>query len=294
MKKKVAVPQIFLSILLISITLTMIIPVLNILAVSFSGPSGSIRMSGLDIFPRDISTANYRLVLGHPLLFQSLLNSIFITVTGTIINIVLTSTAAFVLVQPGLVLKKAIMVFLIIMMLFDDTGRIPEYLVIQNLGLMGSQWSIILVSAVHVFYLVILMRFFQEIPPSILEAARMDGVGHFTIFLRIAAPLCSIGIATIGMFYAIMRWNEYVRAGIYILSPFKTTLQVVLRNFVVNDDITSLVGAGNLMNYNELARMDYAAIRYATIIVSIVPILMIYPLILKFYAKDVMGGAIKE
>ena len=292
--RKISVSQIILSVVMVLITLTMLVPIINILAVSLSGPTGSIRMSGLDLIPKEFSLDNYRLVLSHQHLFQSLLNSVFMTVTGVAINVLLTTTAAFVLVQPKLMFKKAIMVFLIIMMLFDDTGRIPEYLVIQSLGLMGTQWSVILSGSVNVFYLVIMMRFFQEIPPSILEAARIDGAGHLTVFFRVAAPLSKIGIATIGMFYAVLRWNEYVRAGIYILSPSLTTLQVVLRNFIVNNDTTSLVGAGNLMSYNDLARMDYTAIKYATIIVSILPILMLYPVILKFYTKDVMSGAVKE
>jgi len=256
MNKKFTLYQMILSLIMFAITLTMIIPMLNLLAISLSGPSASIRMSGLSIFPRDFNLNNYRLVLSHPNLFRSLMNSIYITVIGTIINVMLTTSAAFVLVQPGLVFKKAIMVFLIFMMLFDDTGRIPEYLVIQRLHLMGSQWSVILVSAVNVFYLVIMMRFFQELPPSLLESARIEGAGHLTILFKIAVPLTKIGIATIGMFYAVLRWNEYVRAGIYIISPARTTLQVILRSFVVNNDTNSLVGAGNLMTYNVLARMD--------------------------------------
>ncbi len=293
MKKKLTIGQLILMLIIFGITLTMIIPLLNILAISLSSPSASINMTGLDILPKDISLDNYRVVFSHPNIFTALLNSIFIAAVGVFINITLTIMAAYVLVQPQLVLKKAIMVFLIVMMLFDP-GLIPEYLVVQKVGLMGSQWSVILVNAVHVFYLIIMMRYFQEVPQEVLEAARIDGAGHMAILFRVMAPLHKAGIATISMFYAVLRWNEYIKAGIYITSPAKTTLQVILRRFVVENDTTSLVGAGNLMNYNDLARMDYTAIKYATIIVAILPILFLYPIVLKYYTKDVMQGSVKE
>jgi putative aldouronate transport system permease protein len=292
-KRKLSIAQIFLMFFLFVLTLTMLVPLLNLLAISLSGSSVSMTMTGLDIIPRDFSLANYRLVLSHPNIFYSLWNSVYITIVGTIINIILTTSAAYVLIQPGLVFKKAIMVFLIIMMLFDP-GLIPEYLVIRGIGLMGSRWSVILVAAVNVYYLIIMMRYFEEIPGSILDAAKIDGAGHLSVLFRIAAPLTKAGIATIGMFYAVVRWNEYFKAGIYILSPSKTTLQVILRRFVVENDTTNLIGAGNLMSYNELAKLDYTAIKYATIMVAIVPILLLYPLILKYYTKDIMGGSVKE
>lgn len=292
-KNRLTIGQILLMLIIFGVTLTMIIPLLNILAISLSGPSASIHMTGLDILPKDFTLDNYRVVFSNPNIFTSLINSIFIAVVGVAINITLTTIAAYVLVQPQLVLKKAIMVFLIVMMLFDP-GLVPEYLVVQKIGLMGSRWSVILVDAVNVFYLIIMMRYFQGVPQSVLEAARIDGAGHMTILFRVVAPLQKAGIATISMFYAVMRWNEYIKAGIYISTPSKTTLQVILRQFVVENDTASLVGAGNLMNYNDLARMDYTAIRYATIIVAILPILLLYPIVLKYYAKDVMQGSVKE
>ena len=159
---------------------------------------------------------------------------------------------------------------------------------------MGSRWSVILVNAVNVYYLIILMRFFNDVPEEIIEAARIDGCGHVRLLTRIIVPLTKAGVATITMFYAVIRWNEYFKASIYIGSASKTPLQVILRQFVVNDDMTSLIGAQNLLNYNELAKLDYNALKYATIVVAIVPILMLYPLVLKYYASDVMAGGVKE
>lgn len=292
--KKLFTPgQILLNLLMIGLSLTMLVPLLNLLAKSFSDPALSPSMSGLRIIPAGFSTLNYQIVFSNKVILPALWNSVFITVVGTLINIMLTTSAAYVLIQPGLLFKKAIMTFLIVMMLFDP-GLVPEYLVIKQLGLIGSQWSVILVTSVNVYYLIIMMRYFQAVPADIYEAARIDGAGHMRMLSSMVFPLAKSGIATITMFYAVIRWNEYFKASIYISQNSKTTLQVILRQFVVLGDTASLVGAQNLINYNELARTDYGALRAATIVIAIVPILLLYPFVLKFYTKDVMAGSVKE
>lgn len=293
LRRKFTLGQLLLMIILGAVTLTMIVPLLNILARSLSSPEASVKMSGLAIFPRDLSLINYKIVFNHPALMAAMKNSIFITVVGTALNILLTTTAAYVLTRPKLMFKKAIMIFLIFMMLFEP-GLVPEYLVVTKLGLMGSKWSVILVTAVNVYYLIIMMRYFEDIPPSIFEAAMLDGAGHLRILFSIVMPLAKAGIATITMFYAVLRWNEYFKASIYLMKAKDTVLQVVLRQFVVLGDTASIVGQQNLFNYNDLARIDYSALKGATIIVAIIPVLLLYPIVLRYYAKDVMGGGVKE
>lgn len=278
---------------MIFLSLTMLVPLLNILAKSFSDPALSPTMSGLRIIPAGFSTINYQIVFSNKVILPTLWNSVVITVLGTLINILLTTSAAYVLIQPRLMFKKTIMTFLIIMMLFDP-GLVPEYLVVKGLGLIGSKWSVILVTSVNVYYLIIMMRYFQAIPSDIYEAARIDGAGHIRMLGSMVFPLAKAGIATIAMFYAVVRWNEYFKASIYLTETAKTTLQVILRQFVVLGDTVSLIGAQNIMSYNELARIDYGALKAATIVIAIVPILLLYPLVLKFYTKDVMAGSVKE
>ena len=291
--KKITPGQILLMLILLFITLTMIIPLLNILARSLSSPEASVTMSGLEILPKKFNLINYRIVFNHPVLMTAFWNSVFVTVVGTAINIVLTTTAAYVLTRPNLRFKKVIMIFLIFMMLFDP-GLVPEYLVITKLGLMGSKWSVILVTAVNVYYLIIMMRYFEDIPKEIFEAATIDGASHLRVLFSIVFPLAKAGIATITMFYAVVRWNEYFKASIYLINAKDTLLQVILRQFVVLGDTVSIVGQQNIYNYNDLARIDYNALKGATIIVAIIPVLLLYPLVLKYYAKDVMGGGVKE
>ncbi|HBO35895.1 MAG TPA: carbohydrate ABC transporter permease, partial [Sphaerochaeta sp.] len=249
-RKRFSLSQLLLVLLLFFVTLTMLVPLLNILAKSLSSPTKSVGMGGLAILPQQLDFLNYRIVFSHPILVPSLINSIIITLVGTLVNIVLTTTAAYALTRPRLTLKRPIMVFLIIMMLFDP-GLVPEYLVVQQLGLMGSKWSVILVTAVNVYYLIIMMRYFEKVPQSIVEAATIDGATHIQMLVRIFYPLSKAGVATITMFYAVVRWNEYFRAGIYLTrKSTDTVLQVVLRQFVVLGDTVSILGQQNVYDYN--------------------------------------------
>ena len=290
--KHYRIGQLLLAAVLFLFTLTMLIPLLHILARSLSDPMRSTEMSGLEIIPRGFSLINYQVIFGNKNFVPSIFNSIFITLIGTLLNMMLTITAAYVLTRPKLVGKKFLMSFFIVMMLFDP-GIVPEYIVIRKLGLMGSQWSVILSQAVNVYYLVILMRYFEAVPRELTEAAEMDGAGHFVILWKIISPPAEAGIATLTMFYAVLRWNEYYRSGIYISKISKVPLQVILRKFVVSGDITTLIGTQNLMNYNALAKLDYTALQYSTIVVAIIPILLIYPVVLRFYNKDIFAGGVK-
>lgn len=293
MKKKWSLSQILLSFLVIFFTLTILIPVLHIVARSFSSPAVSAGMSGLQIWPGQFDLTNYKIVLSNPVIIPAFFNSVFITVVGTAINMLLTMFGAYALSRPGFVGKRYVMAFLIIMMLFDP-GLVPEYLVIKDLHLMGSRWSVILLMACNVYYLIILMRYFNEVPQALTEAAMIDGAGHLRTLFSVVAPLSKSGIATITMFYAVVRWNEYIRSGLFISNIKNTTLQVILRKFVVNGDVASIIGHQNVLNYNELARVDYTALQYATIVIAVLPILCIYPLVLKYYQKGIVTGGVKE
>lgn len=292
-KKHLSAFQIILMVTLFLLTLTMIIPLLHILARSLSDPLQSASMGGLEILPKGFTLINYQVLFSNKNVVPAIFNSIFITLVGTLLNILLTIMAAYALTRPGLIGKRILMAFFIVMMLFDP-GIVPEYMVIRQLKLMGTQWSVILSQAMNVYYLIIMMRYFEAVPASLYDAARIDGAGHMRILMSVVSPLSKAGIATLTMFYGVVRWNEYYRSGIYISSISKVPLQVILRKFVVDGDVTTLVGTQNLLDYNALAQLDYTALQYATIIVAIIPILLVYPLVLKYYTKNVMAGGVKE
>ena len=138
------------------------------------------------------------------------------------------------------------------------------------------------------------MRFFQEVPDSILEAAKMDGAGHFRIFTKIMLPLSKPALATLALFYGVYHWNEYFRATIYITDPTKWPLQVVLRQFVVSQDNMTMLQGVEGMTPELLATLDFGSLQSATIVVAIIPMLLLYPLILKYFTKGAMDGGVKE
>ena len=210
---------------------------------------------------------------------------------GTFLNLLLTSMAAYVLGRTNFIGKKVVLVFLIIIMVFEP-GLIPEYLLVKDLGLLNTYTGLILYKTINVYYLFILMRFFQDVPEEIMEAARIDGAGHFRIYTRMILPL-KPGLATLGMFYGVYHWNEYFRATIYITDPNKWPLQVVLRQFVVRKDNTAIIGTQNMFS-DSVANFDFASLQAGTIMLAIVPLLIIYPFILKYYAKGALEGGVKD
>lgn len=292
-KGKIKISTIIISTVLILISLTMMIPFLNILAKSFSDPNKVNELKGLDILPKGFSLINYQVILSNNILWRSLLNSTFITVIGTFISVILTTLTAYVLTREGLVGKKIIMTFLIIIMIFEP-GIVQEYMVMKELNLLDNLFVMVFYRSLNVYYLIIMMRFLQEIPESLIDSGKIDGAGHFTIFTKIVIPLSRIPILTIGMFYMVFKWNEFFKSSIFLSDRNNTVLQVMLRHFIVEGDTSSIIGFSNMMANNEIAQLDFASIKAATIIITIVPILIVYPFILKYYASGMLEGSVKE
>lgn len=291
--KKITVSKLILGLGLAIITLIMLVPVVNLFAKAFSHPDQVHQLSGLDIIPAGFSLINFQVVLSNPIVGQAVTNSMFITIVGTCLSVFFTTITAYVLTRKKLVGKIPIMIFLIIIMIFEP-GYVQEYFVMKDLGLLDSLWSMVMYRMINVFYLIIMMRFIEDIPDSLIEAAKIDGAGHMRVFVRIVLPLSRIPILTIGMFYAIAKWNEFFKSSIFLSSPDKTVLQVLLRQFVVEGDSTTLVGISDLLRNSNIAQLDFGALKAATIVVAITPILMLYPIILKHYTSGVMEGGVKE
>jgi putative aldouronate transport system permease protein len=279
--------------ILILLSVVVLVPILNLVALSLTDPKRVSEVTGLTILPKGLSLVNYRVLAANPLFVKSILNSTFITIVGTAINLIVTSMAAFALTRKSLPGRRAFMLLVIVVMVLEP-GLIPEYLVVKRVGLMGSLWAVILYKAVNVYYLIILMRFFEEVPPSLVEAAVVDGAGYGVVLRRIMIPLAMPALATLGLFYGVYHWNEYFRASIYLSDPMKYPLQLILRQFVVLDDTASLIGSGTLFSYDEAARLSYAALKSSTIVVAMLPVFVVYPLILRYYTKGVMEGGVKE
>ena len=277
---------------LLALVVVTVQPILNLVAMSVSDPSQVAGMSGLTILPQGFSLDVWMLLLQHPLVQSGILNSILITGTGTLIGVMGTALMAWGLSRPNLPGRRLIFVLVLVTIVFEP-GIIPDYFLMKKMGLLDTYWSVILYKAVNAWYLIILVRFFEEIPAELLEAAELDGASPFQIFFQVVLPLARPALATIALFYFVFHWNEFFRAMIYLNDQGKWPLQVVLRQFVVEGDKLAIVGVNNASNNIGVAQINLKALKAGMIIMTIVPILAVYPLILKFFTKGTMSGALK-
>jgi putative aldouronate transport system permease protein len=252
-------------------------PLLNLLAISFSEPAKVPGMNGLTIVPSGLSFDVWSVLLQHPNVLRGIFNSIFITASSTLIGVVGTALMAWGLSRPGLPGRRTLFVLVLVTIVFEP-GIIPDYFINKRLGLLDSYWSVILYKAVNAWYLIILVRFFEEIPAELLEAAELDGANAFQVFWYLVLPIAKPALATISLFYLVFHWNEFFHAMIYLNDQSKWPLQVVLRQFVIDGDKLAIVGLDKATSNTGSGQMDLRSLKAGMIILTIVPILAIYPL----------------
>ena len=227
-RKKVSPFTVLNYLLFIVIGIIMVYPFWYVVMYSFSDPTQS-SLSSLYLLPQGFTLESYKYAFSKKILFTGFFNSVFLTVVGTCVNMLLTICLAYPLSRDKLPGKKYFSAFVVFPMLFNG-GMIPTYLVIKQFGLMDSLWSLIASLAINVYNLLILSKFFKSIPESLIEAAKIDGCGDVMTLVKIILPLSKASLATISLFYAVQHWNEFLRATIYINADSKWPLQVVLRN----------------------------------------------------------------
>jgi putative aldouronate transport system permease protein len=274
--------------LLLVIGLICILPLWHVLNISLSSPS-RVLGSRLLLLPEGFSLEAYAFIFRGPALLRSFQVTTFITVVGTLLNLLFTTTAAYVLSRRDLPGQRAILVFVVIALVFN-AGIVPGYMLIRQLGLIDSLWSMILPGTVNAFYLLLMRNFFWSIPESLLESARLDGASETRILLSIMLPLSIPALATIGLFYAVGHWNEFFRGVFYINDPAKWPLQVLLRSVVVQADMNEL-GVSNQLLYGR--KVNALTIRAATVMAATLPIALVYPFLQRYFVRGVVLGAEK-
>lgn len=275
--------------IMIGMIIVTLYPMIYIVFASFSEPMEFLAHRGLLFRPLGFSTLAYEKAFVHPLLWPSYANTIFVVVVGVVVNIILTSIAAYFLSRENVLWQRPI-AFLIIFTMYFSGGLIPMYLTVtQDFGLQDSLWSLILPVAINTFNLMIMRTGFASVPVSLEESARIDGAGHFTILFRIVLPLAMPTVAVMILYYGVFHWNSWFNASLYITSPSKYPLQLVLRQILLVNDTSSMttgVDAGSQMAVSE-------TLQYAVIVIATLPILCVYPFLQKYFVKGVMIGAVK-
>jgi putative aldouronate transport system permease protein len=276
-------------VLMILLTTIFIYPLLYCLFASFSDPAQLSLHQGPLIKPLGFSMEAYQQVLTNKLFVRGLFNTVFYVVVGTSLNVLLTAVAAFVLSRKKFYWKKPLMIYIVITMYFSG-GLIPFYLVVKNLHLINSPLSIILPGAVSVFNLIIMRTYFLGIPDSLEESAVIDGANDFTVFFRIILPLSMPVVAVMIVYYGVGRWNEWFNAMIFLSDATWQPLQLLLRNILNQNDAAKFLK--NVTDSGDAAAQA-RLIKYALIMITVFPILFVYPFVQKYFIKGVMVGSLK-
>lgn len=270
------------AVFLLLLMLTMIVPFINVVALSFSSGMASMQPD-IILFPKDFSVEGFTTVWQSLNLWRPFMNSVIVTVAGTFLHVLLTSLAGYVLIQPQLPGKKLIISFILLtMMIPQDAIMIPLYLVNKDLHLINTLSSLVLSGMVSGFSILLMRNYFLGVPYEMSESAQIDGAGMFRIFATMYIRLAKSGLATITLFEFVSRWNMLAAPVLYINDSSKITLQVALKSMITEASATS---SNFLVTTN---------VRMAGILISIIPLIAVYPFVQKYFMKGLMLGANKE
>jgi len=263
-----------------------LLPFVNIIARSFSGEH-YIRTGQVSLWPKGFNLTTYKRVLGDPMFWTNYRNTVLYTVVATLISMVLTTCYAYVLSKKHLK-GRGVLIGIAVFTMFFNGGLIPNYVLVSGLGLRNTIWAIVLPNAISVFNLLVMKAFFESLPAELEEAAAVDGLNTYGILLRIVLPLSKAVIATMVLFYAVSFWNSWFSAFLYLdrLDLFPVT--VYLRNLIAGATAGTDVTAAS-----DTALQIDANIQSVTIVLTVLPIMLVYPFIQRYFVSGVMLGAVK-
>ncbi|GIP01235.1 sugar ABC transporter permease [Paenibacillus lautus] len=263
-------------------------PLIFIVSASFSDPTRVLN-GEVWLLPKSVTLDAYTNILQNEKIWIGYRNTIFYTIVGTVINIIMTILAAYPLSRPDLPGRNAIMVFITLTMFFSG-GLIPTYLLVKDLGMVDTMWALIVPGAIATYNLIVMRTYFQSsIPWELQEAAHIDGCSNWRLLFSIILPLSKPILAVMVLFYAVGHWNSFFNALIYIRNENLYPLQLVLREILLISQSASVDGSVGLEDKILLAE----SIKYAVIIVSSLPVLLMYPFVQRHFVKGVMIGSIK-
>ncbi len=278
------------------ITAIILYPLIYVVAASISDPV-AVNSGRVWLWPVDITFEGFRRVFSNDAIWLGYRNTIFYTVVGTVLHLLVLIPAAYALSRKEVIGRKYITWFIVFTMLFSG-GMIPRYLVVDSLGMVNTVWAMLIPNIVGAWSILVARSYFEtNIPDSLIESAQIDGASEFTVLLQIVLPLSMPIIAVMALFYGVGMWNQYFNALIYISNERLFPLQLILRQILVlNEMSTDMMQGGAIGSASSFAEQinNASLIKYAVMIVSSLPLLMIYPLMQKYFVRGLMIGAVKE
>ena len=278
-------------------------PILNIFATSLSS-SVAVERGLVTFYPREFTLRAYEMIFENAIIPRSFLNSILYTVMFTAVALVLTILLSYPLSKKRLPMRKFYTVIIVVTM-FISGGLVPTFLLVTKLGFYDSMLALVIPGAISTSNVMVMTSFFRSLPEELEESAMLDGANDVVILIRIMLPLATASIATIGLFYAVYRWNDWFTAMIYLKSTNKFPLPLILRELVIENKLEDMMNIGgnaaninggknlNAMRDNNMRNINAETLKYATLMVSIIPMMIVYPFVQKFFVKGVMIGSLK-
>ena len=276
-RPKIRLFNVINGIIFIMISIIMLIPIYKVLVDSFDLSSAY----GMRLWPKQFGLAGYASVLSNPTLYRPLLISVGTTLVGTFLGLALSTLGAYVLIQWDMPGRTFFANFLLFTMIFNG-GMIPTYLVMKNLGLTNNLLGVVLLPAINIYNLVLMRNFFEGIPQSLFEAATLDGCTPMATFIKVVLPLSKAALASIGLMFAVAYWNDYTNYKLYITDSSLYNFQMKLRSIMMGSDLPQANG-GATEN----------TVKSAAIIIAILPFMILYPFLQKYFVKGVNVGAVK-
>jgi putative aldouronate transport system permease protein len=274
--------------LLVLLCLGMLYPFITVLAQSFSS-SGAIKAGQVNFLPVDFNVDTYAAVMSNEQFWRNYGNTVLYTVVGTAIAMTLTTTYAFVLSKQHLKGRKVLIGIAVFTMFFNG-GLVPNYVLISALGMKNTMWALVLPGAISVFNLLVMKAFFENLPRELEEAAQIDGLGWYGIFGKIVLPLSKAVIATMVLFYSVAFWNDWFAAFLYLDKSELFPITLFLRNLIAGASTTASEGAAAA---GSTTAQVSANIQAVTMILTVIPILTIYPFVQRYFVSGVMLGSVK-
>jgi putative aldouronate transport system permease protein len=264
-------------------------PMLYVISASLSVPGELAKSGGMLLFPKGFQLDTYKAVFQNSDIGTGYLNTLFYVGAGTLINLFLTVLGAYVLSRKSFAYRNQFMLFVTFTM-FVNGGLVPNYLLVKDVGILHTRWALLLPGAINTYNLIMTRTYFNTIPVSLEEAAKIDGAGHWMILFRIMVPLSTPILAVITLYYSVAHWNSWFNAMIYLNNRVTWPLQLVLREILILNETGGMMEGTVTIDKQPIAEN----IKYATIVAATVPILCVYPMVQKYFVKGVMIGAVKE
>lgn len=274
--------SVIVYVILIAFSICALYPFLHVIAVSLSGENYVAR-GAITIIPKGLNVRAYKEVLQNPNILIGYKNTIYVTVLNVILGVIVTAMTAYPLSKKNLPGKTAFTIFVCITMWFQ-AGMIPQFLVMKKLGLINSLIGLILAQLTSGYNVIVMKNFFMGIPDSLEESAKLDGANDMQVLFKIVVPLSKPIMSTVALWLAVASWNNFFQPMMYLIDNEKYTLQIFLRDIVLNANV----------NYEETGSGMTDMIKYATIMVATLPILVAYPFVQKYFVKGTLVGAVKE